>query len=60
MLELGYKTANDWRPQIRFDSESARGGGRVKRRSPPTIGQFTVVVRDCGIAKTSVHLFQVQ
>ena len=40
MLELGYKTANDWRPQIRFDSESARGGGRVKRRSPRTIGNL--------------------
>src|SRR5215471_2355153 len=35
--------------------EDARG--RVKRRSPPVIGQFTVVAQDSRIAKTSDELF---
>src|SRR5215469_2923913 len=32
---------------------AASGRGRVKRTSPPAIGQFTVVAQDCSIAKTS-------
>ena len=40
---------------LTFDTHLRAGvdPGRVKRRSPPTIGQFTVVAGGSGIAKTS-------
>src|SRR5215831_8375074 len=36
---------------------TAVGRGRVKRRSPPAIGEFTVAARSCRIAKISDELF---
>jgi hypothetical protein len=42
---------------VSFGKSAALGGGRVKGRSPPAIGQFTVVAQGSRIAKTSDEVF---
>ena len=51
LASTGSSTHDAWYPRW----GSARGGGRVKRRSPPIIGQFTVAVGVEAVRRLRIH-----